>query len=263
MKRRFFLLGLIAAPASAQDALQAVQELYRSQLAPLGDWRDVAGLGMAWRPAGLPRDWRPFSLGRWRYTMEGGWYWQGDLPFAAIAEHRGRWRRVDGQWWWLPGTRFDPAPVAWGRAAGGTIAWAPLPTGERRVEGWSLLPLAELASTDPAIRPASKSLGIRRVAPPDPSDVEAAGGKAVQPASLGELVSADDLTAWYATDTRSVRGIADPRLRLPSPARTPRVSGPAGADDAWAGFERQHQRDLEQNQILLEEQRRQDRNDLR
>ncbi|WP_027135870.1 DUF6600 domain-containing protein [Geminicoccus roseus] len=264
MRRRAFLAALAAGPAAASDALETVQELHRDQLAGLGDWSERPGLGVAWRPSDVPPGWRPFSVGRWIWTIEGGWYWQGDLLFSRIAEHRGRWRRLEGAWWWLPGSRFEPAPVAWGQAEEERIAWAPLPTGGRSVEGWSVLPVAALADPAPPIRPAPADLSISRTAPPDPRWVEAASGRPVVSASLADLADPADVRAWFATDTRSLRGIADPAPLLSGPAPAmPSTSGPVGADDAAEAFARQHRQDLRQSERLRERDRQRERDLVR
>lgn len=262
MRRRALLLGLVATPAAADELLEAIVSLFHERLEPLGEWRDVPGMGQVWRPAGVAPGWRPFTAGRWRLTYEAGWFWQGDLPFSAITEHRGRWRLLDGEWWWVPGTRFDPAPVAWAKPQPGSIGWAPLPSGERPVEGWSVAPLRALAAGPVVVHEPAGDPG-RRVAPPDPLDVEAAGGPPIAMVSLGDLVDADDLTAWYAVDTRSVFGVGNPALRLPRPGPTPRPSGPNAPDSAWKSFERQRQLNLRENERLREAERRRDNNELR
>ena len=263
MKRRIFLFALTSTPALAADASDVVAELYHDQLAALGRWHDLAGVGQAWRPDAVPPDWRPFSSGRWRYTFEAGWYWQGTLPFSAVAEHRGRWRFIQKTWWWLPGVRFEPAPVAWGRPGRDWVAWSPLPGGGAAPNGWSELPLRELVDPNAAIASLATDASIERTAPPEPGEVAAASGRPIEPIPLGDLVSADDLTAWFNTGNRGVSGIAQPALQRPAAAAVPRPSGPTSPDDGWSAFERQHRNDLRENQRLLERDRRRDRDLVR
>ncbi|HEX2525717.1 MAG TPA: DUF6600 domain-containing protein [Geminicoccus sp.] len=264
MRRRALLLGLLVAPAVAADELlETIADQFRPSLEPLGRWRDLPGLGPAWQPDRVPDSWRPFSRGRWRLTFEAGWVWQGSLPFSAITEHRGRWRRLDDGWWWIPGTRFDPAPVAWARPARDEVAWAPLPGGDRPIEGWLSLPLARLADTEAPIAKPREGAPLRRVAPPDPAEVEAAAGRALDVVSLADLVDREDVRAWYFTDSRSVFGIGSPALQRPPPAPTPGTTGPSSPDDAFRSFERERQLNLRENERLWERERRRDANELR
>ncbi|WP_222182287.1 DUF6600 domain-containing protein [Geminicoccus harenae] len=263
MRRRLFLSMLLPAPALAQDLRQALARQFRDQLQPFGTWDELPDLGPAWRPEGVPDGWRPFSRGQWRWAREAGWYWQGDLPFSDLAEHRGRWRLAAGSWWWLPGSRFDPAPVAWAAAGPGRIAWAPLPSADGTATGWSVVPLAELTLVPVPARPLPDTDGLRRRAPPDPAEIEAAGGRVREPVPLASLAAAEDVHAWYATDSRSVRGIGTPAFRPSPPGPTPAPSGPAGEDDAWQAFERQRRLDLLDAERRRELDRERDRDRLR
>lgn len=262
MRRRVFLAGPFAAPALAKGALDSVQQLHRDRLAAFGTWHELAPLGRVWRPEDLPPGWRPFGSGRWRYTFEAGWYWQGRLPFSGIAEHRGRWARHARAWWWLPGARFEPAPVAWGRSAAAKVAWAPLPGRGQQAQGWSMFGRTKSADDQPSILPVPEDQHIRRTAPPDPGEIAAVTGQPVEPVPLSSLVGADDLAAWRATGQRTVRGIGDLALRLPRPRAKPDISGSAPADDAWSSFERQRQFELRQRERLRELDRRRARDEL-
>ncbi|HWL67999.1 MAG TPA: DUF6600 domain-containing protein [Geminicoccus sp.] len=263
MRRRLFLAILLPAPALAQDLRQTLARQFRDQLKPLGVWDELPGLGPGWRPDHVPDGWRPFSSGRWRWTREAGWYWQGDLPFSALAEHRGRWRRIEGNWWWLPGSRFDPAPVAWAAPGSGQIAWAPLASEEGMPTGWSVVPLTELTLQALPVSPLADAHGLRRRAPPDPAEIEAAGGRLPEAVPLASLATPEDVRAWYATDSRSVFGIGTPGFRPPPPGPTPAPTGPSGTDDAWQAFDRQHRLDLLEAERRRELDRERDRDRLR
>jgi hypothetical protein len=78
-------------PAQAQVSL-SVQ--FRSALEPHGRWERHARWGEVWIPANRPRDWRPYTLGRWVYTDDWGWYWiedQSEAAWGLVTYHYGRW----------------------------------------------------------------------------------------------------------------------------------------------------------------------------
>jgi hypothetical protein len=61
------------------------------------------------------------------YTNRHGWLWVSDEPFGWAVYHYGRWGWAnDIGWYWVPGTRWAPAWVAWHRTDE-DVAWAPLP----------------------------------------------------------------------------------------------------------------------------------------
>ena len=263
MKRRIVLLGLIGMPAAAASTFDLVQSRYRDELAGFGRWRDVKGAGAVWQPAGLAPDWRPFSLGQWRCTKEAGWFWQGSLALSAITEHRGRWRWIDGAWSWLPGVRFELAPVAWGRIGDDVITWAPAAGLDAQALGWSKLRSRAFVDPHPSVAKPDSDEVIRRAPPPDPAEVAAAAGKAVKPAALADLVDNADLTAWLATGSRSPAGLSMVTLPAMVPAGTSPPTGPADPDRAWSIFEAQHQDDLQENQWLHEREVRRSRDLVR
>jgi hypothetical protein len=93
--------------------------------------------GEVWIPTKVARDWRPYTVGRWVYTDDWGWYWVSDQAednWGWITFHYGRWvfDRELG-WVWVAGKEWGPGWVQWRR---GTqyVGWAPLPPDEIVVE---------------------------------------------------------------------------------------------------------------------------------
>ena len=103
---------------------------FRSALQPYGRWDRVSRWGEVWVPANRPREWRPYTVGRWAYTDDWGWYWASDQEEDAwgwIVYHYGRWViDEDLGWVWVPGDAWGPGWVQWRRGAQ-YIGWAPLP----------------------------------------------------------------------------------------------------------------------------------------
>jgi hypothetical protein len=121
-------------PAQAQVSL-SVQ--FRSALEPHGRWERHARWGEVWIPANRPRDWRPYTLGRWVYTDDWGWYWiedQSEAAWGLVTYHYGRWVYDDElHWCWIPGEEWGPAWVQWRRGTN-VVGWAALPPDEVIVE---------------------------------------------------------------------------------------------------------------------------------
>jgi hypothetical protein len=117
------------APAIAQERV-SVSADFRTALEPYGRWERLARWGDVWIPNDRPRGWRPYTVGRWDYTDDWGWYWASDQDEDAwgwIVYHYGRWVfDRDFGWAWLPGNQWGPGFVSWRR---GTqyVGWAPLP----------------------------------------------------------------------------------------------------------------------------------------
>jgi hypothetical protein len=115
----------ITATAQAQGVSLDVQ--FRTALTPHGRWQRHDRWGEVWIPARRDRDWRPYTVGRWVYTDEWGWYWDSDEDFGWVTYHYGRWvlePRVG--WIWIPGNEWGPAWVQW-RRGDRHAGWAPLP----------------------------------------------------------------------------------------------------------------------------------------
>jgi hypothetical protein len=129
-----FTLLPVAAPeisgATAQAQSVSVNVQFRSALEPHGQWRKHNRWGEVWTPAKRDRDWRPYTVGRWAYTDEWGWYWASDEDFGYVTYHYGRWV-LDSEfgWVWIPGDEWAPAWVQW-RRGDRHAGWAPLPPRE-------------------------------------------------------------------------------------------------------------------------------------
>ena len=146
---------LMFAPAAQAQQRVTVREEFRVALEPHGRFERHERFGEVWRPNRVARDWRPYTVGRWVYTDDWGWYWnadQSESDWGWVAFHYGRW--VDDRqmgWVWVPGDEWGPAWVNWrrgegpavaargGRGGGGNadvryIGWSPLPPEDVIVE---------------------------------------------------------------------------------------------------------------------------------
>jgi hypothetical protein len=130
---------LVVAPLSSAAIAQraAVSIEFRLALEPYGEFRPHRRWGEVWVPVNVGRDWRPYTVGRWVYTEDYGWYWDPDEEEAAwgwVVYHYGRWAWDDDLGWvWVPGRVWGPAWVDWRRGSS-YIGWAPLPPDEIIVE---------------------------------------------------------------------------------------------------------------------------------
>src|SRR5262249_22376076 len=118
-------------PAAAQVSVEV-----RTALEPYGSFQRVAHWGEVWVP-NVARNWRPYTVGRWVYSDDYGWYWVSDAPegpWGWIGFHYGRWVWIeDIGWAWVAGREWGPAWVDW-RRGGGYVGWAPLPPNDVVVE---------------------------------------------------------------------------------------------------------------------------------
>ncbi len=96
------------------------------ELSPYGEWIELEGDLLVWRPVRVNYSWSPYSIGRWEWTSY-GWYWDSYEPFGWITYHYGRWIYDDYYGWiWIPDYEWAPAWVEW-RYDDLYIGWAPLP----------------------------------------------------------------------------------------------------------------------------------------
>jgi hypothetical protein len=116
-------LGL-AGTAAAQDTIDI--DTFYDELSPYGQWVWHPRYGYVWLPENVSGNWRPYSVGRWTYTDEYGWYWDSYEPFAWAVYHYGRWGYdQDYGWFWVPGDTWAPAWVQW-RYSDDYVGWAPV-----------------------------------------------------------------------------------------------------------------------------------------
>jgi hypothetical protein len=131
----FPVLAPHTAPAFAQRATVSAE--FRAALEPYGEFRSHRRWGAVWVPAQVGRDWRPYTVGRWVYSDDYGWYWASadeEEEWGWIVYHYGRWTWDDELGWcWVPGREWAPAWVEWRRGSR-HIGWAPLPPDEVIVE---------------------------------------------------------------------------------------------------------------------------------
>jgi hypothetical protein len=125
-------------PGQPQAAVQgSVSAQFRTALEPHGRWQQHQRFGQVWIPANRPRDWRPYTVGRWVYSDDWGWYWAEDREEADwgwATYHYGRWiDDPDIGWAWIPGEEWGPGFVQW-RHSREYVGWAPLPPEEVIVE---------------------------------------------------------------------------------------------------------------------------------
>ena len=87
----------VAGPTTYPGAadIEEDADYFYDQLAPYGQWIEVEDYGPCWRPNDSPPGWRPYTLGRWAYTDECGWFWVTDEPFGWCCYHYGRWAFVE------------------------------------------------------------------------------------------------------------------------------------------------------------------------
>ena len=118
------------APSPAQAQATSVSVEFRTALEPHGKWQRHSRWGDIWVPARRDRGWRPYTVGRWVYTDDWGWYWTAGDSEAAwgwVVYHYGRWVLTDDAGWvWVPGNEWGPGWVNW-RRGDEYFGWAPLP----------------------------------------------------------------------------------------------------------------------------------------
>ncbi len=119
-------LGL-SGSAAAQDSIDI--DTFYDELDPYGQWVWHPRFGYVWLPETVSDNWRPYTVGRWTYTDEYGWYWDSYEPFAWAVYHYGRWGYdPDYGWFWVPGDTWAPAWVQW-RYSDNYVGWAPIGPG--------------------------------------------------------------------------------------------------------------------------------------
>jgi hypothetical protein len=115
-----------ASPAPAPSRVGVDVSIFYDELAPYGDWLQLAEYGWVWIPAGVEVGWRPYTDGYWVLT-DYGWTWVSNWRWGWAPFHYGRWV-LHGRhgWVWIPGRVWGPAWVVW-RYGPGWVGWAPMP----------------------------------------------------------------------------------------------------------------------------------------
>ena len=120
--------------AAAQESIDI--DTFYDELAPYGQWVWHPRYGYVWLPETVSDNWRPYTVGRWTYTDEYGWYWDSNEPFAWAVYHYGRWGYdPDYGWFWVPGDTWAPAWVQW-RYSDDYVGWAPIGPGRAGLRLW-------------------------------------------------------------------------------------------------------------------------------
>jgi len=109
--------GLTALPKPVQKLPPAVFYFAQTYGNRNGEWLWDELYGYVWRPfidnGAYPWGWSPYYYGRWSYTG-GQMFWVPQEPWGWVPYHLGiwQWDKKRG-WFWLPGSMFAPAWVAW------------------------------------------------------------------------------------------------------------------------------------------------------
>jgi hypothetical protein len=183
-------------------------------LTPYGQWRHSSRWGDVWAPQ-VTRDWRPYTVGRWIYTDDWGWYWVAGDPevqWGWVVYHYGRWVfDADLGWIWIPDDTWGPAWVMW-RQGAEQLGWAPLPPEPLLVEYreepdvWIFVQAQEFFAPDIAsvLLPANQiTVAFRNTVVVNQSLV-VDGGFAVNPGIEPAIVAA---SAGHAVKTYQVRPV--------------------------------------------------------
>jgi hypothetical protein len=99
-----------------------------SDLAIYGNWINLAGFGMSWRPFATGLSWTPYINGVWVQDARLGWIWVSNEAWGWMPYHFGSWTLSPVLGWvWVPGgpaglQQWEPACVNWVNI-GGRTAW--------------------------------------------------------------------------------------------------------------------------------------------
>jgi hypothetical protein len=109
--------GLTALPKPIQKLPPAVFYFAQAYGNRYGEWLWDDLYGYVWRPyidnGVYPWGWSPYFYGRWS-NSGGQMFWVPEEPWGWVPYHLGiwQWDKKRG-WFWLPGSMFAPAWVAW------------------------------------------------------------------------------------------------------------------------------------------------------
>ena len=69
-----------------------------------GDFANIGGCGMMWRPYFASAAWNPYANGAWAYYGGMGYSWVSPYPWGWTPYHFGSWSFCQGAGWgWMPG----------------------------------------------------------------------------------------------------------------------------------------------------------------
>ncbi len=69
-----------------------------------GDFADMGGCGMMWRPYFASAAWDPYANGAWAWYGDMGYSWVSPYPWGWTPYHYGAWSFCPGTGWgWMPG----------------------------------------------------------------------------------------------------------------------------------------------------------------
>ena len=128
--------------STSSPYLPADLRVYGGAFDQYGSWDYLPDYGgHVWYPR-VSVGWRPYSVGRWSFYGNFGWFWVGAGRWSWPTHHYGRWGMHANRWYWVPDRRWAPAWVAWGGAPGYT-SWCPLGFDGRPVIGFSSVRYAD------------------------------------------------------------------------------------------------------------------------
>ena len=87
--------GLVGEARAQSERDATLIEEFREKLAPLGAWVRMKSFGQIWQPAELAADWKPYTVGRWIFNDQVGWYFASDEPWAEITDPYSCWYEDD------------------------------------------------------------------------------------------------------------------------------------------------------------------------
>lgn len=90
--------------AAAQSRVNSPYSYGFSDLNRYGNFFDVPGYGLLWRPASFGAGWDPYSDGYWSYYPGAGYVWISSYPWGWAPYRYGNWTYVPSYGWcWRPG----------------------------------------------------------------------------------------------------------------------------------------------------------------
>ncbi len=107
--------------AAAQNRSNSPYSYGFSDLDRYGNFFDVPGYGLLWRPASFGVGWDPFADGYWSYYPGAGYVWISSYPWGWAPYRYGNWLYVPSYGWaWRPGN--------WNQWNAGIVVHNPPPT---------------------------------------------------------------------------------------------------------------------------------------